>query len=113
MAGFIFIYPDLLKISKIVLHINCRSNKNLLEFLLAGTGWDRMSADNVLLKTLKSIYAASDRCLAENLGCLLERSCRNEAVGLQRSSCDTLENLACCSRLSLAKNHHPETLTLK
>ena len=72
MAGFTSVMLILLEICKILLHINCWSNQNLLEFLLACTGWNRMSADNILLKTLKSIDTTSDSCLAENLSCLLE-----------------------------------------
>ena len=62
----------LLEICKILLHVSSWSNKNFLELLLTCTCRDRMSADNILLKTFESIDAATDRCLAEYLGSLLE-----------------------------------------
>ena len=66
------IYEILLEICKILLHIGSWSNQDLLEFLLTCTCRDRMSADDVLLKTLESVDAAADSCLAEHLGSLLE-----------------------------------------
>ena len=104
---------SLLKICKILLSVCSRSNKNLLELLLTGTCRDRVSADNVLLKTLESIDTTSDSCIAEYLCSLLELCSRDEAVGLEGCSCDTLEDLACCCWLSLTENHHLESLTLE
>ena len=63
---------DLLEICKILLHIGSRSDQDFLEFLLTCTCRDRMSADDIFLKTFKSIDAAADCCLAEYLCCLLE-----------------------------------------
>ena len=63
---------DLLEICKILLHVGSWSDQDLLEFLLTCTCWDRMSADDVLLKTFESVDAAADSCLAEHLGSLLE-----------------------------------------
>ena len=66
------IYEILLEICKILLHIDSWSNQDFLELLLTCTSWNRMTADNILLKTLESVDSASDCCLAENLGSLLE-----------------------------------------
>ena len=49
-----------------------RGHQDFLEFLLAGTGRDCMSANDIFLKTFERIYAASDGCLAEYLRGLLE-----------------------------------------
>ena len=65
-------YLNLLEICKVLLSVNCRSNEDFLELLLTCTGRDRMSADNVLLKTLESIDTTADSRLAEYLGSLLE-----------------------------------------
>ena len=45
----VYMFIDLLEICEILLNICCRSNENLLEFLLTGTCRDRMSADDILL----------------------------------------------------------------
>ena len=63
---------DLLEICKILLHVHSRSNEDLLELLLTCTCRDRMSADDILLKTLESIDATADSRLAEHLCSLLE-----------------------------------------
>ena len=68
----VYMYIDLLEICEILLDICCRSNENLLEFLLTGTGRDRMSADYILLKTLESVDTTTDSGLAEHLRSLLE-----------------------------------------
>ena len=72
-----------------------------------------MSADDILLEALEVIDTATDCGLAENLGCLLEGSGGNEAVGLEGSSCNTLENLACSRRPCLADSHHCQTLSFE
>ena len=72
-----------------------------------------MSADDILLETLEVIDAATDCGLAEYLGSLLEGSGGNEAVGLEGSSCNTLENLACSRRPCLADSHHCQTLSFE
>ena len=63
---------DLLEICKILLLVNSRSNQNLLELLLTCTCRDRMTADNVLLKTLESVDSTADSSFAEHLCSLLE-----------------------------------------
>ena len=45
---------------------------DILEFLLACAGWNKMTADHILLKTLEIIDARTDSGLAEHLGSLLE-----------------------------------------
>ena len=62
----------LLKIAHRLLVLFHRGYQDFLEFLLAGTCRDGMSADDVLLQTFEGIYAASDSCLAEYLRSLLE-----------------------------------------
>ena len=49
-----------------------RGDQDFLEFLLAGTCRDCMSADDILLQAFEVVDAASDGCLAEHLGGLLE-----------------------------------------
>ena len=66
------VYVSILEICKVLLHVGSWSDQNLLEFLLTCTCRDRMSADDIFLKTFKSIHAASDSCLAEYLCSLLE-----------------------------------------
>ena len=63
---------DLLEICKILLLVDSRSNEDFLELLLTCTCRDRMTADDILLKTLESIDATADCCLAEYLCGLLE-----------------------------------------
>ena len=63
---------NLLEICKILLLVNSWSNENFLELLLTCACRDWMTADNVLLKTLKSVNSATDCSLAEHLGSLLE-----------------------------------------
>ena len=70
-ASFIVII-NLLEICKILLSIGSRSHEDFLELLLTCTCRDRVSADDILLKTFKVVYATSDSGLAEYLGCLLE-----------------------------------------
>ena len=65
-------YLNLLEICKILLSVYCWSNEDFLELLLTSTGRDRVSADNVLLKTLESVDTTTDSRLAEHLGSLLE-----------------------------------------
>ena len=67
-----FLIYDLLEICKILLLVYSRSNEDFLELLLTCTCRDRMTADDILLKTLESIDATADRCLAEYLCILLE-----------------------------------------
>ena len=55
--------------SLVIIH---RGNNKFLILPLACTGWDRMTADNVLLKTLQSINLTVDSSLAKHFGCLLE-----------------------------------------
>ena len=55
-----------------------------------------MTADNVLLHTLEAVLLATDSCLVEHLGGLLERSGRHEALGTEGSTGDTLEYLGGC-----------------
>ena len=63
---------DLLEICKILLLVYSWSYKDFLELLLSCTCRDRMTADDILLKTLESIDATADSCLAEYLCSLLE-----------------------------------------
>ena len=72
-----------------------------------------MSADDVLLKTLKIVYAAPDSGLAEDLGRLLEGSGGDEAVGAESSPCDALEHKLRCGGLGVADRHHLQTLALE
>ena len=66
------VYNNLLEISKILLIVVCLSDENLLEYLLSCTSRDRVSADDIFLKTFEVVNAASDSCLAEYLCSLLE-----------------------------------------
>ena len=63
---------QILEICKVLLHIDSWSNQDFLEFLLTGTSRDRVSADDILLKTLEGVDSATDCSLAEHLGSLLE-----------------------------------------
>ena len=72
-----------------------------------------MTANYILLKTLKCINLAVDCGLAQYLGCLLEGGCRHKAVCLKGSSCDTLENLAGCCRNGISCLHNLKVLTFK
>ena len=45
---------------------------DILEILLACTGWDKVTADDILLKTFEVIDTGADCSLAEDLGSLLE-----------------------------------------
>ena len=67
-------------------------NQTLI-FAQTGTGRDEVTADYVLLHTLECVGLAGDCRFVENLGGFLERSCRDEAGGLQCGTCDTLEYL--------------------
>lgn len=62
----------MLEVCKILLHVGSRSHKDFLEFLLTCTGRDRVSADDIFLKTFKGIDTATDCSLAEYLCSLLE-----------------------------------------
>ena len=62
----------LLEICKILLLVNSWSNEDFLELLLTCTCRDRMSADDILLKTFERVDASADSRLAEYLGGLLE-----------------------------------------
>ena len=55
-----------------------------------------MTANHVLLHTFERIHLATDGCLVEHLGGLLEGSRRHEALRLQGGTCDTLEYLRGC-----------------
>ena len=63
---------DLLEICKILLLVDSWSNEDFLELLLTCTCRDRMTTDDILLKTFESIDATADSCLAEYLCSLLE-----------------------------------------
>ena len=65
------------------------------------TSRDQVTADDVLLKTFEGIDLTVDGSIVEDLGRLLEGSSGHEALGLQCSTSDPLQDLACCSRLSL------------
>src|SRR5574344_1083475 len=69
----------------VVLH---RGNHNLVVLPKACTCRNRMTANYILLKTLKCINLAVDCGLAQYLGCLLEGGCRHKAVCLKGSSCN-------------------------
>lgn len=45
-----------------------------IEITLTGTGWDEVTADDVLLHALKVVALAHDSCLIEDTGGLLEGS---------------------------------------
>ena len=62
----------ILKVCEILLILIRLRHENLLERLLTSTCRDRVSADYIFLQTLEVVYAASDSCLAEHLGRLLE-----------------------------------------
>ena len=72
-----------------------------------------MSADNVLLESFEVVDATSDSCFAEDLGGLREGGCRDEAVGLEGCSGDTLEYELGRCRLSVPDSDKLETLTLE
>ena len=62
----------ILKVCEILLILIRLRHENLLERLLTSTCRDRVSADHIFLQTFEVVYAASDGCLAEHLGSLLE-----------------------------------------
>lgn len=62
----------ILKIRQILLVFIRLSHENLLERLLTCTCRNGVSADHIFLQTFEVVYAASDGCLAEHLGSLLE-----------------------------------------
>ena len=62
----------LLEICKILLLVNSWSNEDFLELLLTCTCRDRMSTDDILLKTFECVDTSADSRLAEHLGSLLE-----------------------------------------
>lgn len=62
----------ILKIRQILLVFVWLSHEDLLERLLACTCRNGVSADDIFLQTFEVVYAASDGCLAEHLGSLLE-----------------------------------------
>ena len=73
--GRLFVFDEhLLEICEILLHVGRRSNQDFLELFLTGSCRNRMSADDVLLKTFEGVDTATDCSLAEHLGCLLEGS---------------------------------------
>ena len=63
---------NLLKVIHFLEIILFAADHDILEFLLAGAGRNKMTADHILLKTLEIIDARTDSGLAEHLGSLLE-----------------------------------------
>ena len=87
-----------LKVVELLCEIVLASDNDILVCLQTGTGRNKVSADNVFLKSFKMIDSSSDGCLAENLGGLLEGSCGDKAVCLECGSGDTLKDEFCSSR---------------
>ena len=65
---------SLLEICKVLLHVGSWSNQDFLEFLLTCTCRDRVSADDIFLKTFEGIDTATDCSLAEYLSDYSSRS---------------------------------------
>ena len=107
---FVCLFTGSLSHFKIVVF---RCNYNAFKFSLTCTGRNKVSADNVFLKSFKMIDSSSDGCLAENLGGLLEGSCGDKAVCLECGSGDTLKDEFCSSRSCRPYSNHLKSLSLQ
>ena len=72
-----------------------------------------MTADDILLEAFEMIDTTADSGFAEHLGCLLEGSCGNEAVGTECGAGNALEHQTCCCRTCLAGIYGLQTLACK
>ena len=72
-----------------------------------------MTTDDILLETLESIDLTIDGGVVEHLRGLLEGGGRHEALRLQGSTCDPLEDLASCRRLGFAYLYGAEVTALE
>ena len=70
-----------------------RANDEFVEIAETCTCRNQLTKDYVLLQTNEMIHLSADCCLVENLGGLLERCGRHEALGLESRTGDTLEYL--------------------
>ena len=77
----------------VLLHLVGITNDDFVELTQTGTSRNEVTADNVLLHTLEVVGLSADGCFVEHLRCLLEGCGRHEALRLERSTRDTLENL--------------------
>ena len=72
-----------------------------------------MTANHVLLHTLKFVNLSANSSFVEHLGGFLERCGRHEALGLESCTGDTLKNLGRCGSYGIAHLHEAEVLTLE
>ena len=80
-----------------------RNSCDISVSLNAGTGWDEVTDDNVLLKTDEWIHLTLNSSVCKNTSCLLEGCSGKEGVCRQGSLCDTEElSLTCCRCLALS-----------
>ena len=85
---------DILAIGLHALVFFLRTNDDAVPCTKTCTSRYQMSADNILLHTLKEVNLTLDGSLIKNLCGLLERSGRHEALGLQCCTGNTLQNLS-------------------
>ena len=57
-----------------------------------GSGRNKLTDNNIFLKSEQMIHLALNSRLGKNLGCLLERCCGKERLCEKRSFCDTKKN---------------------
>ena len=94
----ICIVEYILSVSLHALVLFLRTNNKFLPLAETGTCWNQVTADNILLHSLKVIYLTTNSSLVQDLSGLLERSGTHEALSTKSGTGNTLEDLSrCCS----------------
>ena len=114
LHGFLLaIVDNVLAVGLHTVVILLRADNDFVELAKTRTGRDEVSADNVLLHTLEIVYLATYSRFVEHLGCLLERCCRHEALGLESGTRNTLEYLCRRCRNGITHLHSPKVAALQ
>ena len=70
----------------------CFCNVDIMVASHTGSGRNKLTDDDILLKSEQIVDLSADSRIGKNLGRFLEGCRREEGLGLERSLCDSEEN---------------------